>query len=89
MPSGRDSFRRNRVAPSVLSYFTTLALGRTPLKGFAHCLLKRPRFRRRIILGIVNLVLHAAQAHCYTETYPTLTPFASRVPLTPRSLEVR
>jgi hypothetical protein len=22
MPSGRDSFRRNRVAPSVLSYFT-------------------------------------------------------------------
>ncbi len=24
MPSGRDSFRRNRVAPFVLSYFTTL-----------------------------------------------------------------
>jgi hypothetical protein len=23
MPSGRDSFRRNRVAPSVLFYFTT------------------------------------------------------------------
>jgi hypothetical protein len=24
MPSGRDSFRRNRVAPFVLFYFTTL-----------------------------------------------------------------
>jgi len=33
MPSGRDSFRRNRVAPSVQSYFSTSArlLGVCPL----------------------------------------------------------
>jgi hypothetical protein len=30
MPSGRDSFRRNRVAPSVLLYFTIERLKTAP-----------------------------------------------------------
>ena len=35
MPSGRDSFRRNRVAPFVLFYFTTLMVGGMLPAGFS------------------------------------------------------
>jgi hypothetical protein len=41
MPSGRDSFRRNRVAPSVLFYFTTLTVGRALTGRFVDFLNRR------------------------------------------------
>jgi hypothetical protein len=45
MPSGRDSFRRNRVAPFVLSYFTTLRVGGALAGRFVDFLNRRNMYR--------------------------------------------
>ena len=51
MPSGRDSFRRNRVAPFVLFYFTMLRVGGVLAGRFVDFLNRRNPYRLALQLA--------------------------------------